>query len=279
MFALAAMMTAAAYFVTGIAEDGESFKRFVGYFGVIFFGAAGLVPLGMLLASPKCLELSDTGFQYSDWPDQYVNWTDLEDVHLGFLGTGITLRFKNKHHAISYKYRPRRPLLGKAPKEGELTISLLRFAEKERPKIQAAVFMKWSTVVAGPRIKAATDDFSEVLDQANEKIVEQIAAEEGLDPDELFDRLDGLMDGREAEAVDLVIGKKAGYREFEAFVRALHREHLAEPASVGEQKETGSGSASAENYQATAQNPVKREPVKREPANAQPIVQYGMRKR
>jgi len=269
---LAVMMTAAAYFVTTISGDDDSFKKFMGYFGVFFFGASGLVSLGTLARAPKVIEVSDAGFQYSDWPDQFINWTDLEDIHLGLLGSGVTLQFKNKHHTIFYKYPPRRPLLGKAPKEGELTVQLLRFSQKERAKIQAAVWGKWVAGSAGPRVKEAIEDYSELIDQAFETIVEKIAFEESLDVDDLFDKLETLLDSHQSEIAKLLGDSNFSYQKFEDFVRSLHRNNPGEVTRRATGTKTSDVLPSERRYQhptATDEQPLE---------SPKPVGQYGARK-
>lgn len=277
MVLLGSGMAAAAYIVAAIADEGESFQRILGYIGIVFFGASALLSVAMLVAKPKTIELTDTGLSYSDWPDQIIQWSDLKNVHAGFLASCITLKFKNKHHTIFFRYPPRRPLLGREPKDGELTISLLRFAEKARPKIQAQVIARWSAVYAGPQIKQTMDKYSDLIDQAYESIVEKIAEEEGLDPDDLFDKLDEQIEGHTEEIIGFLVNKNGGYKAFEGFVRSLHRQRSEKGTATKHNvldSEIGSNTAQTQGLQKKSQ-PFSQQGL----GNSQPVGDYGARKR
>lgn len=165
---------AACWFALFETDDMVGFERYVFWAALVFFGLCGLSVLGNLFARSKIIEITENGFTYSVYPNQFIQWSDIEAIVPIALPHVIGFRFKTKHHAVLYQQAAKGWFSSKEPKQ-TLRITISMFADyKEMPSAFLSAF-------SGEIQERIDDEMEEIYSQK----IDEIAEQQNMDPDDV----------------------------------------------------------------------------------------------
>lgn len=185
----AGFVTAFWYALFEAGEIGD-FERAVFWVALVFFGLGGLAFLVELFAESKVIEITENGFTYSAYPNQFIQWKDIDKIAPIGLPQSIGFTFKNKHHPVLYQQAARGWFSSKKPKKS-LQISISMFSGyKEMPSAFLHAF-------AGEIMERVDEELEDIYSKKVEDIAEQV----NMNPDDVRDYVEQLTEPSDPESV------------------------------------------------------------------------------
>lgn len=181
---------AACWYALFEADGIGDIERAVLWAALVFFGLGGLLVLVELLSKPKVIEITENGFTYSVYPNQFIEWKDIEAIVPVAPPHIIGFKFKTRHHPVLYQQAAKGWFSSREPKQ-ILQITISMFADYKQ--IQSAFL----SAFFGEIRERVDDELEGIYRQKIDTIAEQV----NMNPDDVRDYVEQLSEPGDTDSV------------------------------------------------------------------------------